>query len=76
MKLKLQGACSSCPSSVITLKKGVQNMLQFYVPEVQGIEEVEDEVDAVSKNEFEKFEEKLRAEEDKLSSSDAKKNLP
>jgi hypothetical protein len=51
-------------------------MLQFYVPEVQGIEEVEDEVDAVSKNEFEKFEEKLRAEEDKLSSSDAKKNLP
>jgi Fe-S cluster biogenesis protein NfuA len=76
VKLKLQGACSSCPSSVITLKKGVQNMLQFYVPEVQGIEEVEDEVDAVSKNEFEKFEEKLRAEEDKLSSSDAIRIFP
>lgn len=40
VKLKLQGACSSCPSSVVTLKNGVQNMLQFYIPEVQGVIQV------------------------------------
>lgn len=40
VKLKLQGACTSCPSSIITLKNGVQNMLQFYIPEVKGVEQV------------------------------------
>jgi Fe-S cluster biogenesis protein NfuA len=42
VKLKLQGACTSCPSSIITLKNGVQNMLQFYIPEVIGVEQVND----------------------------------
>ena len=37
VKLKLQGACSGCPSSVVTLKNGIQNMLQFYVPEVLDV---------------------------------------
>ena len=32
--LKMQGSCTSCPSSMVTLKSGVQNMLQFYIPEV------------------------------------------
>lgn len=41
VKLKLQGACNTCPSSVVTLKNGVQNMLQFYIPEVQGVIQVE-----------------------------------
>ncbi len=36
----MQGACTSCPSSVVTLKMGVQNMLQFYVPEVKEVEQV------------------------------------
>lgn len=36
VKLKLQGSCTSCPSSVVTLKNGVQNMLQFYIPEVMS----------------------------------------
>ena len=35
VRLKMQGSCTSCPSSVVTLKNGVQNMLQFYVPEVR-----------------------------------------
>ena len=35
-----QGSCTSCPSSVVTLKMGVQNMLQFYVPEVKEVEQV------------------------------------
>ena len=33
--LKMQGSCTSCPSSIVTLKNGVQNMLQFYIPEVR-----------------------------------------
>ena len=34
VQLKMQGSCTSCPSSIVTLKNGVQNMLQFYIPEV------------------------------------------
>eukprot|EP00058_Branchiostoma_floridae_P028258 XP_002613749.1 hypothetical protein BRAFLDRAFT_84497 [Branchiostoma floridae] len=60
VKLKMQGSCSSCPSSVVTLRSGVQNMLQFYIPEVQGVEEVEDEVDSIAKEEFAKFEERMK----------------
>lgn len=40
VKLKLQGSCSSCPSSIVTLKSGIQNMLQFYIPDIKGVEEV------------------------------------
>uniref|UniRef100_V9L7K7 NFU1 iron-sulfur cluster scaffold homolog, mitochondrial n=1 Tax=Callorhinchus milii TaxID=7868 RepID=V9L7K7_CALMI len=43
VKLKLQGSCTSCPSSVITLKSGIENMLQFYIPEVDGVEQVTDD---------------------------------
>ncbi|CAF0889249.1 unnamed protein product [Rotaria sordida] len=63
VKLKLQGACTSCPSSIITLKSGIQNMLQFYIPEVKGVEQTEDEVDRAAKKEFEEFEEKLEHDE-------------
>ncbi|MEO3946862.1 NifU family protein [Gorillibacterium sp. CAU 1737] len=37
VKLRLQGACGSCPSSTITLKAGIERAL---VEEVEGIEEV------------------------------------
>lgn len=37
VKLRLQGACTSCPSSVVTLKNGIRNMLQFYIPEVKDV---------------------------------------
>lgn len=56
----MQGSCTSCPSSVITLKNGVQNMMQFYIPEVLGVIQVEDETDQIAKKEFEKFEEKIK----------------
>lgn len=36
----MQGACDSCPSATVTLKYGIQNMLQFYIPEVQSVEQV------------------------------------
>ncbi|XP_069474996.1 NFU1 iron-sulfur cluster scaffold homolog, mitochondrial isoform X2 [Ambystoma mexicanum] len=45
VQLQLQGSCTSCPSSIITLKSGIQNMLQFYIPEVEGVEQVIDDDD-------------------------------
>jgi Fe-S cluster biogenesis protein NfuA len=38
--LKMMGACNSCPSSTVTLKNGVENMLRHYVPEVQEVRAV------------------------------------
>lgn len=40
VKLQLKGSCSGCPSSTITLKSGIENMLKHYIPEVEGVEEV------------------------------------
>ncbi len=42
VRLTMQGACAGCPSSRATLKHGVENMLRHYVPEVVGVEQVED----------------------------------
>lgn len=60
VKLKMQGSCTNCPSSTVTLKNGVQNMMQFYIPEVLAVEQIEDEADKVTKSEFEKFEASLK----------------
>ncbi|KAM7302662.1 NFU1 iron-sulfur cluster scaffold homolog, mitochondrial [Ixodes scapularis] len=60
VKLKLQGSCTGCPSSSVTLKAGIQNMLQFYVPEVKDVEQVLDEADKVATKEFEKLEDAIR----------------
>ncbi len=38
VKVKLQGSCSGCPSSTITLKQGVQNLLKHYIPDIKGVE--------------------------------------
>jgi Fe-S cluster biogenesis protein NfuA len=40
VKVHLRGACSGCPSSSITLKSGIENMLKYYVPEVEAVEAV------------------------------------
>lgn len=37
--LQLQGACAGCPSSSLTLKSGIENLLKHYVPEVSRVEE-------------------------------------
>jgi Fe-S cluster biogenesis protein NfuA len=39
--LQMQGACSGCPSSTITLKNGIENMLKHYVPEVSEVRAVD-----------------------------------
>ena len=38
--VKLKGSCSGCPSSTMTLKQGVQNLLCHYVPEVKQVEAI------------------------------------
>jgi Fe-S cluster biogenesis protein NfuA len=38
VKVELQGSCSGCPSSLLTLKQGVQNLLKHYVKEVNSVE--------------------------------------
>jgi len=37
VKVQLQGSCSGCPSSLMTLKQGVQNLLCHYIPEVKEV---------------------------------------
>ena len=38
--LAMQGACAGCPSSAVTLKRGVENLIRHYVPEVETVEAV------------------------------------
>ena len=37
VKVQLQGSCSGCPSSTATLKRGVQNLLRHYIPEIKEV---------------------------------------
>ncbi|KAI9293012.1 NFU1 iron-sulfur cluster scaffold-like protein, mitochondrial [Neoconidiobolus thromboides FSU 785] len=60
VKLKLRGACRTCESSEVTLKHGIQNMLMHYIPEVEGVEQIQDELDKVSSVAFDNFEETIR----------------
>ncbi|XP_068597257.1 NFU1 iron-sulfur cluster scaffold homolog, mitochondrial isoform X2 [Brachionichthys hirsutus] len=60
VKLKLVGSCTGCPSSTVTLKNGIQNMMQFYIPEVASVEQVEDEVDEINAKVFSELERKLQ----------------
>ncbi|MFX9638772.1 NifU family protein, partial [Acinetobacter baumannii] len=38
--LRMKGACAGCPSSVATLKHGIENMLRHFVPEVSEVRAV------------------------------------
>lgn len=40
VRLNMRGACAGCPSSTLTLKQGIENMLRHYVPEVTRVEQV------------------------------------
>ena len=43
VRVKLAGSCSGCPSSSITLKQGVENMLMHYIPEVTAVEALDED---------------------------------
>ena len=36
----MRGACAGCPSSTITLKNGIENMLKHYIPEIDSVEAI------------------------------------
>ena len=40
VRVQLQGSCSGCPSSTMTLQQGVQNLLCHYIPEIKRVEAV------------------------------------
>jgi Fe-S cluster biogenesis protein NfuA len=40
VQLHMRGACAGCPSSTLTLKQGIENLLKHYVPEVSSVEAV------------------------------------
>jgi Fe-S cluster biogenesis protein NfuA len=40
VSLYMRGSCAGCPSSVMTLKNGIENMLRHYIPEVSAVEAV------------------------------------
>lgn len=40
VKLRLQGACGSCPSSTMTLKMGIERRLREFIPEITEVEQV------------------------------------
>lgn len=40
LRLRMRGACAGCPSSAMTLKSGVEQMMRHYVPEVTSVEQV------------------------------------
>jgi len=41
VRLTMRGACAGCPSSAMTLKQGIENMLRHYVPEVVSVEQTD-----------------------------------
>ncbi|CCF55642.1 hypothetical protein KAFR_0A02040 [Kazachstania africana CBS 2517] len=59
--LKLQGACTSCSSSEVTLKYGIESMLKHYVDEVKEVIQMLDPEQEVAMKEFQKLEDKLNA---------------
>ncbi|VAI29379.1 unnamed protein product [Triticum turgidum subsp. durum] len=44
VRLKLQGACGACPSSVMTMRMGIQRRLMDEIPEIAAVEAVLDEI--------------------------------
>lgn len=62
VKLKLQGACGSCPSSVVTMKMGIERRLMEKIPEVFAVESIPDEETGLELNEenIEKVLEEIR----------------
>lgn len=57
--LKLQGACTSCSSSEVTLKYGIESMLKHYVDEVKEVIQIMDPEQEIALKEFDKLEKKL-----------------
>jgi len=55
--VRMQGACSGCPSANITLQSGIQNLMSHFIPEVTEIVDIEAATVAASEQSFEELEE-------------------
>lgn len=66
VSLKLVGACRTCSSSTLTLRNGIENMLMHYIPEVKGVERVDENENEEASAEFEKFEFELNKTKGKI----------
>lgn len=62
--VQLQGACNTCSSSTATLKNGIENMLSFYVPAVETVEQYTGEEDRVSIEALEALEKSLQKDKE------------
>ena len=62
--VQLAGSCVGCPSSSVTLKNGVENMLMHYIPEVTGVESLEEEGE--EEQEVSEEEKKAKSYEERL----------
>ncbi|KAL3098960.1 hypothetical protein niasHS_000948 [Heterodera schachtii] len=60
LRLRLKGSCTGCPSSAVTLKQGIKNMMEFYVPEVKDVQEEPDPEQEIAEKALENFEFKLK----------------
>ncbi|KAL5612080.1 hypothetical protein BROUX41_000370 [Berkeleyomyces rouxiae] len=69
VKLMLKGACRTCDSSTETLKNGIESMLMHYIEEVKGVMQVMDPEEEIAVQEFEKFEEKLKEQQQRQASA-------
>ncbi|GAX84804.1 hypothetical protein CEUSTIGMA_g12225.t1 [Chlamydomonas eustigma] len=78
--VKMMGACSGCPSSAVTLKSGIENMLKHYIPEVKDVIEAgPEEYEEEGAQAFKEFEAKLEEqgeEEDPLQVSTPEPSNP
>lgn len=72
--LQMQGSCQGCPSSAVTLKKGIERMLMHWIPEVQGVMAVDDDdLSKINLSAFKNFEQQQQNQEEGESSSTAPK---
>lgn len=58
--LQLQGSCSGCPSSSVTLKSGIERTIMYWIPEVVGCVAVnDDELEALNEQQFKEVEQRV-----------------
>jgi len=69
VRVSLAGSCVGCPSSLGTLKNGVENMLMHYIPEVTGVEAVEDDIDDGNTADQVEEKKKLKSYEERLAAA-------
>jgi len=62
--VRLQGSCTTCPSSMVTLKSGIERMMKHWVPDVMGVVAVDDEIlNRLNAEQFQKVDQQIEKTE-------------